>query len=108
MATAVAMEKIASTIDRLRATTAAAAPPVADFVKRVGAVGAQSGITVDQVAALGATVDSVGMGTEMAATAISRMIPAIKNNAFDIAHAIGVTPETIRNMYEAVMPWTLS
>lgn len=99
-ATAVAMEKIASTIDRLRATTAAAAPPVADFVKRVGAVGAQSGITVDQVAALGATVDSVGMGTEMAATAISRMIPAIKNNAFDIAHAIGVTPETIRNMYE--------
>jgi len=100
-ATAVAMEKIASTIDRLRATTAAAAPPVADFVKRVGAVGAQSGITVDQVAALGATVDSLGMGTEMAATAISRMIPAIKNNAFDIAHAIGVTPETIRNMYES-------
>ena len=72
-ATAVAMEKIASTIDRLRATTAAAAPPIADFVKRVGAVGAQSGITVDQVAALGATVDSLGMGTEMAATAISRM-----------------------------------
>lgn len=100
-ATAVAMEKIASTIDRLRATTAAAAPPVADFVKRVGAVGAQSGITVDQVAALGATVDSLGMGTEMAATAISRMIPAIKNNAFDVAHAIGVTPETIRNMYES-------
>lgn len=100
-ATAVAMEKIASTIDRLRATTAAAAPPIADFVKRVGAVGAQSGISVDQVAALGATVDSLGMGTEMAGTAIARMIPAIKNHAFDIAQAIGVTPETIRNMYES-------
>lgn len=99
-ATAVAMEKIASTIDRLRATTAAAAPPIADFVKRVGAVGAQSGITVDQVAALGATVDSLGMGTEMAATAISRMIPAIKNHAFDIARAIGVTPKTIRDLYD--------
>lgn len=99
-ATAVAMEKIASTIDRLRATTAAAAPPIADFVKRVGAVGAQSGISMDQIAALGATVDSLGMGTEMAGTALARMIPAIKNHAFDIAQAIGVTPETIRNMYE--------
>ncbi len=100
-ATAVAMEKIASTIDRLRATTAAAAQPVADFVKRVGAVGAQSDITVDQVAALGATVDELGMGTEMAATAISRMIPAIKNHAFDIARAIGVTPKTIRDLYDS-------
>lgn len=100
-ATAVAMEKIASTIDRLRATTAAAAQPVTDFVKRVGAVGAQSGITVDQVAALGATVDELGMGTEMAATAISRMIPAIKNHAFDIAQAIGVTPKTIRDLYDS-------
>lgn len=99
-ATAVAMEKVASVIDRLRATTAAAAPPVADFVKRVGAVGAQSGITMDQVAALGATVDELGMGTEMAATAISRMIPAIKNHAFDIAQSIGVTPDTIRRLYD--------
>lgn len=99
-ATAVAMEKVASTIDRLRATTAAAAQPITDFVKRVGAVGAQSGITVDQVAALGATVDELGMGTEMAATAISRMIPAIKNHAFDIARAIGVTPDTIRRLYD--------
>lgn len=99
-ATAVAMEKVGSTIDRLRATTAAAAPPIADFVKRVGAVGAQSGITVDQVAALGATVDSLGMGTEMAATAISRMIPAIKNNAFDVARAIGVTPNTLRELFD--------
>lgn len=99
-ATAVAMEKIASTVDRLRATTASAAPPVTDFVKRVGAVGAQSGISIDQVAALGATVDELGMGTEMAATALSRMIPAIKQNAFSIAQAIGVKPETITQLYE--------
>lgn len=99
-ATAVAMEKVASTIDRLRATTAAAASPVTDFVKRVGAVGAQSGITIDQVAALGATVDELGMGTEMAATAISRMIPAIKQNAFSVAQAIGVKPETITQLYD--------
>ncbi len=99
-ATAVAMEKIGSTIDRLRATTAASAPPIADFVKRVGAVGAQSGITVDQVAALGATVNSLGMGTEMAATVVSRMIPALKNHAFDLAQAIGVTPDTIRNLVD--------
>lgn len=99
-ATAVAMEKVGSTIDRLRATSAATAPAITDFVKRVGAVGAQSGITIDQVAALGSTVDALGMRVEMSATALSRMIPAIKNNAFALAQAIGVTPETIRNLFD--------
>ena len=100
-ATAVAMEKIASTIDRLRATSAATAPEITDFVKRVGAVGAQSGISIDQVAALGSTISSLGMRVEMSATALSRMIPAIKNNAFAVANAIGVTPDSLRNLFEA-------
>ena len=99
-ATAVAMEKIASTIDRLRASSASTAPEITDFVKRVGAVGAQSGITIDQVAALGSTVSSLGMRIEMSATALSRMIPAIRNNAFELAKAIGVTPDTIRNLFD--------
>lgn len=99
-ATAVAMEKVGSTIDRLRATSASTAPAITDFVKRVGAVGAQSGITIDQVAALGSTVDALGMRVEMSATALSRMIPAIRNNAFDLAQVIGVTPDTIRNLFD--------
>ena len=100
-AVAVAMEKVGSTIDQLRANSAAAAPAITDFVKRVGAVGAQSGITIDQVAALGSTVDALGMRVEMSATALSRMIPAIRNNAFDVAKAIGVTPETLRELFDA-------
>ena len=100
-ATAVAMEKVGSTIDRLRATSAATAPAITDFVKRVGAVGAQSGITIDQVAALGSTVDALGMRVEMSATALSRMIPAIRNNAFSIAKVIGVQPDVIRNLFDA-------
>ena len=99
-ATEVAMTKIGSTIDQLRANSAAAAPQITDFVKRVGAVGAQSGISIDQVAALGATVDALGMRVEMSATALSRMIPAIRNNAFELAKAIGVTPETVRNLFD--------
>ena len=99
-ATAVAMEKIASTIDRLRASSASTAPEITDFVKRVGAVGAQSGITIDQVAALGSTVSSLGMRVEMSATALSRMIPAIRRNAFDVAHAIGMAPEALRKMFD--------
>lgn len=99
-ATAVAMEKVGSTIDRLRATSAATAPAITDFVKRVGAVGAQSGITIDQVAALGATVDALGMRVEMSATALSRMMPAIRNNAFDLAKILHVEPNTIRELYD--------
>lgn len=98
-ATAVAMEKVGSTIDRLRATSAATAPAITDFVKRVGAVGAQSGITIDQVAALGSTVDALGMRVEMSATALSRMIPAIKNNAFAIGQVIGKTEEYIKKQF---------
>lgn len=99
-ATAVAMEKVGSTIDRLRATSAATAPAITDFVKRVGAVGAQSGISIDQVAALGSTVDALGMRVEMSATALSRMMPAIRNNAFDLAKILGITPNTIRELYD--------
>ncbi len=99
-AVAVAIEKVGSTIDQLRANSAATAPAITDFVKRVGAVGAQSGISIDQVAALGSTVDVLGMRVEMSATALSRMIPAIKNNAFDIAKVIGVTPDTLRNLFD--------
>ncbi|MBR6128466.1 MAG: phage tail tape measure protein, partial [Bacteroidaceae bacterium] len=99
-AVSVAMTKIGSTIDALRANSAAAAPAITDFVKRVGAVGAQSGITIDQVAALGSTVDALGLRVEMSATAISRMIPAIKNNAFAVGEAIGLTAEQIEEMYE--------
>jgi hypothetical protein len=99
-ATEVALEKVGSTIDQLRANSAAAAPQITDFVKRVGAVGAQSGITIDQVAALGATVDAIGLRVEMSATALSRMIPAIRNNAFDVAKAIGMAPNALREMFD--------
>jgi len=98
-ATAVAMEKIASTIDRLRATSASTAPEITDLVKRVGAVGAQSGITIDQVAALGSTISSLGMRVEMSATALSRMIPAIRNNAYEIGAIIGKTEEDIKRRF---------
>jgi hypothetical protein len=99
-AVSVAMTKIGSTIDSLRANSAAAAPAITDFVKRVGAVGAQSGITIDQVAALGSTVDALGMRVEMSATALSRMIPAIRNNAFEIGKTIGLSQERIEEMYK--------
>ena len=96
-----ALTRVGSTIDALRANSASAAPKITDFVQRVGAVGAQSGISMDQVAALGSTVDALGMRVEMSATALSRMIPAIKNNAFAIAQALDVPPEEITNLFEA-------
>lgn len=92
------LEKVGSTIIALRANSAAAAGPITDFVSRVGAVGAQSGISIDQIAALGATVDALGGRVEMSATALSRMIPAIKNNSFAVAQAIGITEKELKSM----------
>nr|MCR4810926.1 hypothetical protein [Prevotella sp.] len=92
------LERVGSTIIALRANSASAAPAITDFVKRVGAVGAQAGITIDQVAALGSTVDALGGRVEMSATALSRMIPAIRNNAFAVANAIGITEKELKGM----------
>ena len=94
------LEKVGSTIIALRANSASAAGPITDFVSRVGAVGAQAGITIDQIAALGSTVDALGGRVEMSATALSRMIPAIKNNSFAVANAIGVTERSLKEMFE--------
>lgn len=93
------LEKVGSTIIALRANSASAAGPITDFVSRVGAVGAQAGISIDQIAALGSTIDALGGRVEMSATALSRMIPAIRNNAFGVANAIGVTEKTLTDLF---------
>lgn len=92
------LERVGSTVIALRANSAAAAGPITDFVSRVGAVGAQAGISIDQIAALGATVDALGGRVEMSATALSRMIPAIRNNTFEVAQAIGMTEKQLKSM----------
>ena len=93
------LQRVGSTIIALRANSASAAPQITDFVKRVGAVGAQAGISIDQIAALGSTIDALGGRVEMSATALSRMIPAIRNNAFGVANAIGVTEKTLTDLF---------
>ena len=95
------LERVGSTIIELRANSASTAPAITDFVKRVGAVGAQAGITIDQVAALGSTVDALGGRVEMSATALSRMIPAIRNNSFAVANAIGVTEKSLKDLFNS-------
>jgi hypothetical protein len=92
------LERVGSTIIALRANSAAAAGPITDFVSRVGAVGAQAGISIDQIAALGATVDALGGRVEMSATALSRMIPAIKNNSFAVAQALQIPEKELKKM----------
>lgn len=92
------LEKVGSTIIALRANSASAAGPITDFVSRVGAVGAQAGISIDQIAALGSTIDALGGRVEMSATALSRMIPAIRNNTFEVARAIGMTEKELKGM----------
>ena len=92
------LERVGSTIIALRANSAAAAGPITDFVSRVGAVGAQAGISIDQIAALGATVDALGGRVEMSATALSRMIPAIKNNSFAVAQALQIPERQLKAM----------
>lgn len=94
------LERVGSTIDKLRASSASAAPNITDFVARIGGVAATSNMTMAEMAGLGSTVDALGMRIEMTATALSRMIPAIRDNAFGVAKAIGVPQKMLKDLFE--------
>lgn len=94
------LQRVGSTIIALRANSASTAPAITDFVRRVGAVASQADISIDQIAALGSTIDALGGRVEMSATALSRMIPAIRNNAFGVANAIGVAESELTELFK--------
>ncbi|MBR1800691.1 MAG: phage tail tape measure protein [Bacteroidaceae bacterium] len=93
------LERVGSTIDKLRASSASAAPQITDFVARIGGVAASSNMTMSDMAALGSTVDALGMRIEMTATALSRMIPAIRDNSYGVAKAINVPEKALKDLF---------
>lgn len=84
---------VGSVINELSQNCTAGASYLAQFGQRLAGVGAQAGMTVPQVMAFGAVLDSQGQKVEMSATALSKLIMNLFKNTEKIATAAGMDLE---------------
>lgn len=88
-----ALEKVGSSINYLTMQTQATAQPMIDMMKRLAGVGRQAGMsTADLVGWAGAT-NALGQNTELAATALSRVMVQLSKNHKAVAQALNMTKE---------------
>ena len=84
---------VGSVINELSQNCTAGASYLAQFGQRLAGIGAQAGMTVPQVMAFGAVLDSQGQKVEMSATALSKLIMNLFKNTEKIASATGMDLE---------------
>ena len=84
---------VGSVINELSQNCTAGASYLAQFGQRLAGVGAQAGMTVPQVMAFGAVLDSQGQKVEMSATALSKLIMNLFKNTEKMASATGMDLE---------------
>lgn len=82
--------KVGSVINELSQNSAASAPYLAEFASRLGGVGAQAGMTVQQIMAYGAVLDANQQQVEASATALSQLIVKLYRDPAKYASAAGL------------------
>ncbi len=81
---------VGSVINELSQNCTASAGYLAEFGKRMAGVGAQAGMTIPQIMAFAAVLDSQGQACEMSATALSQLIMNLFKEPSKIAKATGM------------------
>lgn len=81
---------VGSVINDLSQNCTASASYLAEFGKRMAGVGAQAGMTIPQIMAFAAVLDSQGQACEMSATALSQLIMNLFKEPSKIAKATGM------------------
>lgn len=92
-----ALTKVGSAINEITANSAANAKDVTEIVSRLGQVGSTAGYTSDQMVALASTMNSLGVKSEMGATAMQRVMVALQTNTSGIAEQLNITSDEIKN-----------
>lgn len=88
-----AINRIGSVINELGATTKASEGPIIDFTKRLAGVASQAGISLPDIAALGALFDANGQSMEVAATTMQKLLPEMGKNVSKFAKTAGMNIE---------------
>ena len=86
---------VGSVINDLSQNCTASAGYLAEFGKRMAGVGAQAGMTIPQIMAFAAVLDSQGQACEMSATALSQLIMNLFKEPSKIAKATGMDLEKL-------------
>lgn len=102
------MLKVASAMNTLGASSEASEGYITEFLNKMGGIAPLSNISIDQVMALGATLDSLGQTVEVSSTALSKMFTKMASDASTYARIAGVSTEEFKkkmndNALEAFM-----
>lgn len=95
--------KVGSVINVLSQNCSASAPYIAEFTSRIGGIAAQSKMTISQVMAFAAVLDSQGLAVEASATAVGQLITAIYKEPAKIAKAAGMDVQKFSDLVKKDM-----
>lgn len=82
--------KVGSVINELSQNCSASAPYIAEFASRLGGVGAQANMSVQQIMAYGAVLDAAQQKVEASSTALSQLIVKLYRDPAKYAAAAGL------------------
>lgn len=85
-----ALLSVGSVINDLSQNCTASAPYLAEFASRMGGVGVQANLTIPQIMAFGAVLDSNNQNVEASATALSQVITRLYQDPAKYAKAAGL------------------
>lgn len=90
--------KVGSVINELSQNCSASAPYLAQFASRMGGVGAQARMTIPQIMAFGAVLDSNGQQVEASSTALSQVIVRMMQEPAKYAKVAGLDVKKFTEM----------
>ena len=90
--------KVGSVINELSQNCSASAPYLTQFASRMGGVGAQAKMTVSQIMAFGAVLDSNGQQVEASSTALSQVIVRMMQEPAKYARVAGLDVKKFTKM----------
>ena len=95
--------KVGSVINELSQNCSASAPYLAEFSSRIGGIAAQSKMTISQVMAFAAVLDSNNLAVEASSTAVGQLITSIYQEPAKIAKAAGMDVSKFSKMVKEDM-----
>lgn len=98
-----ALLSIGSVINELSQNCSASAPYIAEFTTRMGGVGSQANLTVQQIMAFAAVLDSNNQKLEASSTALSQVIVRIYQDPAKYAKVAGMDVKRFSNLVKSDM-----
>jgi TP901 family phage tail tape measure protein len=95
-----ALLKVGSAINELGANSTAAEAYLVDFTNRMAGIAPITGLTVDQVLGLGATLDQFGQSSEVSTTALSKLFIKMAQDADKYSRYAGMSVTAFKDLLE--------